>query len=53
MTGGLYPVSPAVMAWVSLNMSGAMKRAVGMALMISFSQLGGVRIYGPVSTYVL
>ncbi|KAF2501166.1 MFS general substrate transporter [Lophium mytilinum] len=40
--GGLYPISPAVTAWTALNMSGTMKRAVGIALMISFSQLGGI-----------
>ena len=43
MAGGLYPISPAVMAWTALNMAGSMKRAVGMALMMSISQLGGVR----------
>jgi hypothetical protein len=42
-TGGLYPISPAVTAWISLNCAGTMKRAVGIAAMISFSQLGGVR----------
>ncbi|KAL4963961.1 major facilitator superfamily domain-containing protein [Aspergillus stella-maris] len=42
MAGGLYPVSPAVMAWVALNMAGSMKRSAAMALMISISQLGGV-----------
>lgn len=42
MAGGLYPVSPAVMAWVSLNMAGSTKRAAGIALMMSISQLGGV-----------
>lgn len=42
MAGGLYCISPAVMAWTALNCAGSMKRAVGMALMLSFSQLGGV-----------
>ncbi|KAL4884123.1 major facilitator superfamily domain-containing protein [Aspergillus karnatakaensis] len=42
MAGGLYPVSPGVMAWVALNMAGSTKRAAGMALMMSISQLGGV-----------
>ncbi|KAJ5701306.1 hypothetical protein N7488_008854 [Penicillium malachiteum] len=42
MAGGLYPTSPAVIAWTALNMAGSMKRAVGMALMMSISQLGGV-----------
>ncbi|KAJ5715289.1 uncharacterized protein N7483_012470 [Penicillium malachiteum] len=42
MAGGLYPISPAVMAWTALNMAGSMKRAVGMALMMSISQLGGI-----------
>ncbi|KAL4939076.1 hypothetical protein BDV06DRAFT_214572 [Aspergillus oleicola] len=41
MAGGLYPVSPAVMAWIALNMAGSMKRSAAMALMISISQLGG------------
>ncbi|CEL08694.1 hypothetical protein ASPCAL11839 [Aspergillus calidoustus] len=41
-TGGLYPISPAVTAWISLNCAGTMKRAVGIAAMISFSQLGGI-----------
>ena len=42
ITGGLYPISPAVTAWISLNCAGTMKRAVGIGAMISFSQLGGV-----------
>lgn len=42
ITGGLYPISPAVTAWISLNCAGTMKRAVGIAAMVSFSQLGGV-----------
>ncbi|KAJ9143111.1 MFS general substrate transporter [Pleurostoma richardsiae] len=42
MAGGLYCISPAVMAWTALNCAGSMKRAVGMALMLSFSQLGGI-----------
>ncbi|KAL4935203.1 hypothetical protein BDV06DRAFT_133621 [Aspergillus oleicola] len=42
ITGGLYPISPAVTAWVSLNCAGTMKRAVGIAAMVSFSQLGGI-----------
>ncbi|KAK5126480.1 hypothetical protein LTR85_010716 [Meristemomyces frigidus] len=42
MAAGLYAVSPAVMAWTALNMAGSMKRAVGMALMLSISQLGGI-----------
>lgn len=42
MAGGLYPISPAVMAWVALNMAGRTKRAAGIGLMISISQLGGV-----------
>ncbi|KAH6662534.1 major facilitator superfamily domain-containing protein [Halenospora varia] len=42
LAGGLYPVSPAVMAWTALNTSGTMKRAVSLALMLSFSQLGGI-----------
>ena len=44
MAGGLYCISPAVMAWTALNCAGSMKRAVGMALMLSFSQLGGVSL---------
>lgn len=44
MAGGLYPVSPGVMAWVALNMAGSMKRAAGIALMMSIAQLGGVCI---------
>lgn len=40
--GGLYPISPAVTAWTALNMAGTMKRAVGIAVMIAFSQLGGI-----------
>lgn len=40
MAGGLYPVSPGVMAWVALNMAGSMKRAAGIALMMSIAQLG-------------
>ncbi|KAH9237259.1 hypothetical protein K456DRAFT_1939461 [Colletotrichum gloeosporioides 23] len=42
MAGGLYPISPAVMAWVALNMAGSMKRAAGLGLMMSLSQLGGI-----------
>ncbi|KAL4883545.1 major facilitator superfamily domain-containing protein [Aspergillus karnatakaensis] len=42
VTGGLYPISPAVTAWISLNCAGTMKRAVGIGAMISFSQLGGI-----------
>lgn len=42
MAGGLYCLSPAVSAWIALNTAGDMKRATSMALMISFSQLGGV-----------
>jgi hypothetical protein len=41
-TAGLYPISPAVTAWIALNCAGSMKRAVGIGAMISFSQLGGV-----------
>ncbi|TPX15279.1 uncharacterized protein E0L32_004556 [Thyridium curvatum] len=41
-TAGLYPVSPNVTAWIALNLSGSMKRAVGIGAMISFSQLGGI-----------
>lgn len=41
-TAGLYPISPAATAWISLNCAGTMKRAVGIGAMISFSQLGGV-----------
>ncbi|KAF6817753.1 MFS nicotinic acid transporter [Colletotrichum sojae] len=41
-TGGLYPVSPAVTAWIALNCAGSMKRAVGIGAMLSFSQLGGI-----------
>ncbi|KAF2021033.1 MFS general substrate transporter [Aaosphaeria arxii CBS 175.79] len=40
--GGLYPLSPAVTAWIALNCAGTMKRAVGIGAMISFSQLGGI-----------
>ncbi|EEU35135.1 uncharacterized protein NECHADRAFT_88674 [Fusarium vanettenii 77-13-4] len=42
MAGGLYPISPAVMAWVALNMAGSMKRAAGLGLMMSLAQLGGI-----------
>ncbi|KAK2811947.1 hypothetical protein FQN50_001654 [Emmonsiellopsis sp. PD_5] len=42
VTGGLYPISPAVTAWVALNIAGTMKRAVAIGAMISFSQLGGI-----------
>ncbi|KAL4797764.1 major facilitator superfamily domain-containing protein [Aspergillus venezuelensis] len=42
ITGGLYPISPAVTAWISVNCAGTMKRAVGIAAMVSFSQLGGI-----------
>lgn len=42
IAGGLYPVSPAATAWVSLNMSGSTKRAAGIGLMIAIAQLGGV-----------
>jgi MFS family permease len=45
MAGGLYPISPAVMAWVALNMAGHTKRAAGIGLMISISQLGGVSFF--------
>ncbi|KAH7265705.1 major facilitator superfamily domain-containing protein [Fusarium redolens] len=41
-TAGLYPISPAVTAWIALNCAGSMKRAVGIGAMISFSQLGGI-----------
>jgi MFS family permease len=40
--GGLYPISPAVTAWAALNLSGTMKRSVGIGAMIAFSQLGGI-----------
>lgn len=42
MAGGLYPIPPAVTAWISINTAGSMKRSVSMALMISIGQLGGV-----------
>lgn len=42
MAGGLYPIPPAVTAWVSVNTAGSMKRSVSIALMISIGQLGGV-----------
>ncbi|KAI8273479.1 hypothetical protein K4K60_010849 [Colletotrichum sp. SAR11_57] len=42
MAGGLYPISPAVMAWVALNMAGSMTRAAGLGLMMSLAQLGGI-----------
>ncbi|KAJ4250913.1 hypothetical protein NW762_011563 [Fusarium torreyae] len=41
-TAGLYPISPAVTAWIALNCAGSMRRAVGIGAMISFSQLGGI-----------
>lgn len=41
--GTQYCISPAVSAWITLNTAGDMKRAVSMGLMISMSQLGGVR----------
>jgi MFS family permease len=40
--GGLYPISPAVTAWTALNLAGAMKRSVGIGVMIAFSQFGGI-----------
>lgn len=43
MAGGLYPIPPAVTAWISVNTAGSMKRSVSIALMISIGQLGGVR----------
>ncbi|PLB54080.1 MFS general substrate transporter [Aspergillus steynii IBT 23096] len=42
MAGGLYPIPPAVTAWISINTAGSMKRSVSMALMISIGQLGGI-----------
>ncbi|KAK7214127.1 hypothetical protein V2G26_021305 [Clonostachys chloroleuca] len=42
MAGGLYPISPGVIAWVALNMAGSTKRAAGIGLMMSIAQLGGV-----------
>ncbi|SPO07233.1 uncharacterized protein DNG_09927 [Cephalotrichum gorgonifer] len=42
MAAGLQCLSPATMAWIALNQSGDMKRAVSMAVMISISQLGGI-----------
>ncbi|KIV79946.1 hypothetical protein PV11_07485 [Exophiala sideris] len=42
VVGGLYPISPAVTAWVALNTAGSTKRAVAIGSMISFSQLGGI-----------
>lgn len=44
VVGGLYPISPAVTAWISLNTAGSMKRAVSIGSMIAFSQLGGVSL---------
>lgn len=45
MFGGLYPISPAATAWISLNTAGTMKRAVRIGLMFGISNLGGVRFF--------
>lgn len=38
----IYPAFPGVIAWLSNNLSGSLKRSVGMALQIGVGNLGGV-----------
>lgn len=38
---GMYPASPTVVTWLANNLSGSTKRGVGMALQMSFGNLGG------------
>lgn len=39
----IYPAFPGVIAWLSNNLAGSLKRSVGMALQIGVGNLGGVR----------
>jgi MFS family permease len=39
---GIYPAFPGVISWLSNNLSGSLKRSVGMALQIGIGNLGGV-----------
>lgn len=41
-TTGIYPVAPAVNAWTVNNLAGPMKRAVGIAFMLTMSNAGGI-----------
>jgi MFS family permease len=47
----IYPAFPGVIAWLSNNLSGSLKRSVGMAIQIGVGNLGGVS--GSASRYVL
>lgn len=38
---GMYPASPTVVTWLANNLSGSCKRSVGMAVQMSFGNLGG------------
>jgi MFS family permease len=38
----IYPAFPGVIAWLSNNLSGSLKRSVGMAVQIGVGNLGGV-----------
>ena len=38
----IYPAFPGVIAWLSNNLSGSLKRSVGMAIQIGVGNLGGV-----------
>jgi hypothetical protein len=45
---GIYPQIPLLISWASNNMGGQLKRAVGMAIVVSVGNMGGV-----VSSYVV
>ncbi len=40
----IYPAFPGVIAWLSNNVSGSLKRSVGMAIQIGVGNLGGVSL---------
>lgn len=42
MTGGCYPALIGVISWIANNLAPSWKRAVGMALLLTFGNLGGV-----------
>ena len=39
---GLYPINPGASSWISNNLAGAAKRAIGIAYMTSLTNIGGI-----------
>ncbi|KAG5655279.1 hypothetical protein KAF25_010431 [Fusarium avenaceum] len=41
-TAGIYPIAPGVNAWTVNNLAGQMRRAIGIAFMLTMCNLGGI-----------